>query len=137
MEDKWKANQEKVAFMRRFPGVATSWEELSGKTIAHVVALPSKPEAAVVVFSDGSFAVVRPPASEPHDLRVALDTARQLLEPKHREAYVEYDRLARKDRDASRAARLEKILGAIQNNVEQIPELKDRLRRLVDEWARG
>jgi diglucosylglycerate octanoyltransferase len=33
-----------------------------------------------------------------------------------------------------RSARLEKILGAIENNLEQIPELKDRLRRLVDGW---
>ena len=29
----------------------------------------------------------------------------------------------------SRSARLEKILGAIQNNLAQIPELKDRLKR--------
>jgi len=56
------------------------------------------------------------------------------LEPKHPKAYAEYDRLARLDKEALRAARLEKIIGAIENNLEQIPELKDRLRRLVDEW---
>jgi len=40
----------------------------------------------------------------------------------------------RKDKEALRAARLEKILGAIQNNLDRIPELKDRLRQLVDKW---
>ena len=52
----------------------------------------------------------------------------------HAQAYAEYDRLVQKDREALRAARLEKILGAIQNNLEQIPELKDRLKELVKEW---
>lgn len=137
VEEKWKANQEKVAFMKRFPGLTTAWEELRGKTIEHVVALPSKPGAAVLVFSDGSFAVVPPLVPEPRELGEGLGTARRFLESTHREAYAEYDRLVRKDKAALRAARLEKILGAIQNNVEQIPELKDRLRRLVDEWKRG
>ena len=62
------------------------------------------------------------------------EAARRELEPKHREAYAQYDRLVRQDKEALRAARLEKILGAIQNNLAQIPELKDRLRRLVDQW---
>jgi len=38
------------------------------------------------------------------------------------------------DKDALRQARLEKIIGAIQNNLEQIPELKERLKALVKEW---
>ena len=60
--------------------------------------------------------------------------ARAHLEPTHRSAYAEYDRLAKKDRDAPKSARLEKIVGAIQNNLEQIPELKERLKELVKEW---
>jgi len=39
-----------------------------------------------------------------------------------------------KDREATRAARMDKIIGAIQNNLEQIPELKDRIKALVKEW---
>jgi hypothetical protein len=42
--------------------------------------------------------------------------------------------LAKRDKDALRQARLEKILGAIENNLEQIPELKARLKALVKEW---
>ena len=54
--------------------------------------------------------------------------------PNTETAYEDYDRLAKKDKEALRSARLEKIIGAIQNNLEQIPELKDRLKELVKEW---
>jgi hypothetical protein len=134
VEEKWKANQAKVAFMKQFPGLTLVWERLQGKTIETVAALPSKPGAAVLVFSDGSFTVAPPLAPEPWELTEGLIVARGVLESKHREAYAEYDRLVRTDKEALRAARLEKILGAIQNNLEQIPELKDRLRELVKNW---
>jgi len=134
VEEKWKANQEKVAFMKRFPGLAMTWDQARGKTIEAVAPLPSKSGAAVLVFSDGSFAVASPLAPEPWELTEALGVARRVLESKHPKAYAEYDRLARQDKEALRAARLEKILGAIQNNLDQIPELKDRIRQLVKEW---
>jgi hypothetical protein len=72
--------------------------------------------------------------AEPYELGETLSAARALLEAKHRQAYTEYDRLVKQDKDALKAARLEKILGAIENNLEQIPELKDRLKALVKEW---
>jgi hypothetical protein len=134
VEEKWKANQAKVAFMKQFPGLAPSWLALQGKTLEAVAPLTGKPGAAVLVFSDGSFVVAPPIAPEPWELTDGLGVARKVLEPKHPEAYAEYDRLAHQDKEALRVARLEKIIGAIENNLEQIPELKDRLRRLVDEW---
>jgi hypothetical protein len=135
VEDKWKANQAKVAFMKQFPGLTLAWTPLQGKTIEAVASLPSKPGAAVLVFSDGSFTVAPPPAPEPWELTEALGTARHLLESRHAAAYAEYDRLVRTDNEARRTARLENILGAIDSNLEQIPELKDRLRQLVKEWG--
>lgn len=133
-EEKWKANMEKVSFMKQFPGLTGSWEMLQGKTVEAVSPLPSKPGAATLVFTDGSFVVAPPIDAQPHELGESLRTARTALEPKHQDAYQEYDRLVKKDRDALKAARLEKIVGAIQNNLEHIPELKDRLRQLVKEW---
>jgi hypothetical protein len=134
VEEKWKANYAKVAFTKQFPGLTLVWEDLRSKTIETVVPLPSKPGAAVLIFSDGCFTVVPPLAPEPWELTEGLGAARAALESKHPDAYAEYDRLVRTDKEALRAARLEKILGAIQNNMEQIPELKDRLRQLVKEW---
>lgn len=134
VEDKWKANQAKVAFMKAFPGLLVAWDKTAGKTIDTVAPLPSKTGAAVLVFTDGSFTVAPPPAPEPWELGEALAAARPRLEPVWREAYAEYDRLLQIDKAALKAARLEKILGAIHNNVEQIPELKDRLRELIKQW---
>jgi hypothetical protein len=134
VEDKWKANQAKVSFMKQFPGLFLTWEQAAGKTLEAVAGLPSKPGGAVLVFEDGAFTVAPPLAPEPAELREGLIAARQTLEPKYPDAYAEYDRLARLDSEATRSARLENILGAIHNNLEQIPELKDRLRELVKQW---
>jgi hypothetical protein len=134
VEDKWRANQAKVLFMKQFPGLFMTWEQALGKTLQAVVALPSKPGAAVLVFQDGAFTIASPLAPEPAELKEGLTAARQALESKHPDAYAEYDRLAGIDKEATRSARLENILGAIQNNLEQIPELKDRLRELVKQW---
>ena len=134
VEEKWKANLEKVAFMKQFPGLLGNWEAMTGKTIQAVIPLKGKQGAAVLVCTDGTFTIVPPMAPEPYELGEALTAARALLEPTHRTTYVEYDRLVTKDKDALKSARVDKILGAIQNNLEQIPELKDRLKELVKEW---
>jgi len=133
-EEKWKANQEKVAFAKQFPGLTLEWSACKGKTVSAVVPLTGKDGAAVVVFSDGSYTVAPPLHPEAWEFGQALIDARRHLEPAHPAAYAEYDRLQQKDKDALRAARLEKIIGAIENNLRDIPELKDRLKALVKEW---
>jgi hypothetical protein len=134
IEEKWKANLEKVAFIKQFPGLAFTWEQVAGKTIESVVPLPTKPGYATVVFTDGSFLIAPPLATQPKELGEGLTAARSSLEPKHPEPYREYDRLVKQDREAAQAAKLEKILGAIRTNLVRMPELKDRIRQLVTEW---
>lgn len=131
---KWKANLEKVAFMKQFPGLLGGWKDAAGKTVKALVPLKSKPEEVLVVFSDGSFLLAPSHTPEPWELTDGLTEARSVLEPSHRDAYAEHDRLTAKDRDATRAARMDKIIGAIQNNLEQIPDLKERIKALVKEW---
>ena len=133
-DEKWKANMEKVAWMKAFPGLLRHWEQLAGKTVEAVTPLKSKAGAAALICTDGSFVVLPPLTAEPYELGEALQAGRSYLEPRHPEAYAGYDQLLKKDQDAQRTARLENILGAIRNNMEQIPELKDRLRDLVKEW---
>ena len=133
-EDKWKANLEKVAFAKQFPGLMAEWSACQGKTVEAVIPLTGKQGAAVLTFTDGSFVIVPPLAPEAWELGQALADARRFLEPKHQAAYQKYDRLVQKDKETLRLARMEKIIGAIQNNLDQIPELKDRLKVLVQEW---
>lgn len=133
-EAKWKANQEKVEFLKQFPGFVHSWQEVQGQTIQTIISLGSDSKMSVIVFSSGNFTIAQAPETEPKYLREGIETARSTLEPIHPDAFVHYDVLAGRDKEATRAARLENILGAIHNNVEDIPELKDRIRSLVKEW---
>ncbi|MDA0740155.1 MAG: hypothetical protein O2999_15030 [Nitrospirae bacterium] len=133
-EAKWKANQDKVAFLKQFPGLIQAWEEVQGQTVQTVIPLETSTTFAVMIFSNGQFAISHAPETEPKYLREGVETARTALEPVHPRAFAEYDVLANRDKSATRLARLENILGAIHNNVEQIPELKDRIRSLVKEW---
>ncbi len=133
-DEKWKANMEKVAFMKGFPNLLHGWEQLRGKTVEGVTPLKGKVGSVALVCTDGTLLIAPPLSAEPFELGEALQAARQQLQPRQPEWYAEYDRLVQKDKDALRSARLEKILGAIQNNLEQIPELKDRLKDLVKEW---
>jgi len=134
VEEKWKANLEKVAFMKQFPGLLGNWEALNGKTVETVIPLKGKQGAAAIIFTDGTFTIAPPMVTEPYELGETLAVARTLLEPKHQAAFVEYDRLVKKDKAALKSARADKIIGAIENNLAQIPELKDRLKALMKEW---
>lgn len=133
-EAKWKANQKKVAFRKRFPGLVTSWAQIEGHTVKRVVPLPAKAGSAVLIFSDDRFAIVTPAEPESLDIAAGLVAIRPFLESTYPEAYAEYDSLVVDDREAMRAARLENIIGAIQNNMKDIPELRDRLRGLMSGW---
>src|SRR5947208_13653072 len=111
VEEKWKANQEKVAYMKQFPGLTLSWNEIQGKTVEAVAPLPAKAGAAVLVFSDGSFAVAPALAPGPWELGEGLTAARLELEPKHQAAYATYDRLVRQDKEDLGAPHHDEILG--------------------------
>jgi hypothetical protein len=133
-EEKWKANMEKVAFMKTFPGLAGEWQQLRGKTIEAVTPLTGKAGGAALVCSDGTLLVAPPLTAEPFELGEAVQVSRPYLQSRQSAWYAEYDRLVKRDLEALRAARLEKILGAVRNNLDQIPELKERLKDLVREW---
>ena len=132
-DEKWKANMEKVAFLKAFPGFLHNWEARGENGRSR--------DAAQEQGGGGSRGLYRRlidrrPGADGRTVRIRRGPAssRRYLEPKHREAYAGYDQLVKKDKDAQRSARLENILGAIRNNMEQIPELKDRLKELVKEW---
>lgn len=134
VEKKWKINAEKVAFAKTFPGRLIDWTSAEGKKIERVVA--AGPSSVVVLFSDGTFVVTASPDLEPADLIAALLAARPFLESYHAKAYEALDQYIASDKETQRMARLENIMGAIRNNLPQIPELKEELRRFLDETER-
>ncbi len=133
-EDKWKANLQKVAFLKSFPGWLSSWEQGLGATIEQVLPIPEYAPHRVLLLSQGRFAVTPPVHDEPQMVTAGLLSARPHLESIHTRAFEEYDHLSRLDQEAGRTARLENILNAIDNNLERIPELKSRIQELVKKW---
>lgn len=131
VEKKWRANADKVSFAKAFPGRLSDWGAAEGKTVAQALAVGASARA--VIFTDGAFLIASSSEPEPAVLIAALLAARPLLERHHPEAYGTLDQHIATDREMQRMARLENILGAIQNNLPQIPELKDELRRLLRE----
>jgi hypothetical protein len=131
IEEKWQAAREKAAYAKEFPGMITSWDALVGKEIIQVLPLKRKPFI-LLMFSDGTFTFAPSLDLDPSDLIPCLEEARPHLEAIDPEAYKRLDELAVKNRDFQRRARLEKILGAIKNNLAEIPELKAELKRFLE-----
>lgn len=129
---KWQTNMEKVAFAKAFPGRLVKWEMAVGKKIERVVFVNAK-ETGLAVFDDGTFIFIPSPDPEPADLIQALLAGRIFIDRHHPEAYQELDRWIATDKEMQRMARLENIMGAIRNNLPQIPELKEKLKQFLKE----
>ena len=133
-EEKWKANLDKVAYLKTFPGWLANWKQSVGSTIEEIIPIPNQEAHSVLLLSQGKFIVTPQAHNEPQMVTAGLLAARPQLEPTHPEAFQEYDRLTQIDQEAGREARLENILNAIDNNLERIPELKSHIRKLVGQW---
>ncbi len=131
IEEKWQAAKDKAVYAKQFPGMITTWEALAGKTVAQALPLKKRPFI-LLLFSDRSFAFAPPLDLDPSDLIPCLEEARPYLEKIYPEAYRTLAELDFKNRELQRRARLEKILGAIRNNLAEIPELKDELKKFLE-----
>ena len=130
VDEVWKANQEKVAFVKQFPGRVHTWDEVTGKTIEKVISLPGR-LGAILVLHDHTFVVVPRLDPDPADLLAGVMAARSELEAGNITRYQELDRFVQRQKDLLRQARLEKILGAVTHNMPEIPELKEELLKLL------
>ena len=131
IEEKWQAAKDKALYAKKFPGMITTWEAVAGKSVSRALPLIKKPFV-LLLFSDRSFAFAPSLDLDPSDLIPCLEEARPHLEKIYPEAYRTLDELAFKNRELQRRARLEKILGAIQNNLSDIPELKEELKKFLE-----
>jgi hypothetical protein len=121
-----------VVFAEAFPGRLMRWSDAVGKTVDAVL---ESGGTHVVMFSDGTFLITPEPVVAPAAVLAALAAARPRLEARYAEAFGTLDRLAARDRELTRRARLDKILGAIRHNAADMPELKAAVQRVLDEWS--
>ncbi|MEK7286676.1 MAG: hypothetical protein AAB035_05190 [Nitrospirota bacterium] len=130
VEKKWQTNMGKVAFAKAFPGRLVEWESAIGKTIEKVVSFETG-QMGMVIFSDGTFIATPSPNPQPADLIRLLFLARPDLIRFWKEAFDQLDQWVAMDREMQKKARLQNIIGAIQNNLPQIPELKEALEEVL------
>jgi hypothetical protein len=130
IEKKWAANEEKTAFIKAFPGLFLNWPEALGKKIKMVVPLKDG-TGAVLLMDDGTFTVASKIDPTIHQIYEGIQSLRPELESRLSEAYRNLDKKVLQDKEMTRKARLEKILGAIQNNLAEIPELKEEIEKLI------
>lgn len=124
--------REKHEYAERFPGLLRDWSEAAGKRVECVV--PAG-EGVLVVFEDATFLLALPGPASGDPLLRALQEGRPALQRYRPAEVAELDRLAAAEREAMRLARMEKVLGAVRTNLPHIPELREELRRLLQEDA--
>lgn len=121
--------REKFQYVAEFPGLLPTWSEARGRTVAQVVSVG---EAQVLVFTDGCFLVALPsPLAGEAALKVLLG-AREALASHWAAEFAELDRRIAAEREAMRLARMEKVLGAVEQNLPQVPELRQELLQLLE-----
>jgi len=130
IERKWAANEEKTAFIKTFPGLFLDWTEAVGRKIKKVVPLKDG-TGAILMMEDATFTVASRIDPTIHQIYEGIQSLRPELESRLSEAYHNLDEKVFQDKEMSRKARLEKILGAIRNNIAEIPELKEEIEKLV------
>ena len=121
--------QEKLDAARAFPGRIPAALAV-GKTVAEVAGTVEEP---VLVFTDGSFLLLRAHEPQGSALYDTLLGAREALAARHPAALDVLERCAEAEAEAMRLARMEKILGAVETNLPAVPELRQALFDLLDE----
>jgi hypothetical protein len=128
-EEAMEKRKARLAFVRDFPGRLESWAEAAGKRVAQVHTGPNA--TSLILFHDGTFLVTGAWAGPPDDLQTLLLDARSVIEPFQPAAYAQLDMFRGEEAEAMRLGRMEKVVGAVQNNLTQIPELRAALLALL------
>lgn len=130
IEQKWAANEVKTAFIKSFPGLFLSWSQCTGKRIVKIVPLRDG-IGSVLLMEDGTFTVAGRIDPTIHQILEGIQALRPELESRFLQAYRDLDEKIALEKEMTRKARLEKILGAIQNNMAELPELKEEISKLL------
>lgn len=134
IEEKWAANEVKVALIKKFPGLFLAWNELSGRTVKKVMPLKDQ-KAVILALEDGGFTVAQNLDPAAYQILEGIEALRPDLQARVSEAYRALDEAIRTEKELARRARLEKIVGAIKANISEMPELKEEISRILRELS--
>jgi len=120
---------EKQALVLSFPGRLADPKAAGGKTVACVETVD---ETTLILFADQTFLLVGPAATRADTLLQQILSLEHPLAQAQPEGWAELHRRIRAEEEAMRLARMEKVLGAVETNLPQIPELRSELLRLLE-----
>lgn len=125
-EQKWRASEAKVRFAQSFPPLLHQPD--NAKPILKTVKMNT---ATLVVYSDYTFTF---DPLDIHDAPKFLSTLREseiYLEGRHQPDFNRLAELTRIDKNFTRLAKMEKLLGAVVNNALERPELLMAIPKLL------
>ena len=126
VENKWHINREKNAAAKKLRNLSLA--EHHAKHVAFCFEEPCYVEA----YTDGTLWVGDGTIwYYPEKIWEVIDKLEAWLKDHHPAFHQELDEWRQKDQEAARQARLAKIMGAIGNNLEDLPELKDEIVKLA------
>lgn len=137
MNEKHRANAELVEFAKNFTGLQTDIASLVGKEIISVIDIPTT-NSKILIFSDKSFIIHNALQIAPKDIILGLNELLSCnMELPYTQDFMRYQELLQKDYELTKMARTENILGAITNNIKQIPELHSLIPELLSELEKS
>ncbi len=130
-EQKWAASEEKTRFAKAFPGLLTDAEVLKTKIIESQILLNANGWT-LTIFTDKTFTFEPIHLDDVPKFMAALRESRTHLYDFHKAAFDELERLTKRDQELTRLSRMEKILGAIVNNIVELPSLYDDVTNVLN-----
>lgn len=132
VKQKWELNRRKNEKARELESYSLSEarHEKPVKAISQPVAAYAYADGYLYVSDDAIW-------QYPDRLWQLLEQLKEWVNLHHPEYWQEVQALMEQDTEAARQARIAKIMGAIGNNMDDLPELKDEIIKLGDMLKKG
>lgn len=127
VENKWRINREKNAFAKKLREFSLTEQQ------PNQVEVSLNEPCDVKAYTDGTLWLSDKNVwDNPEKTWIIINELRDWLELYHPDYLEKLDQWKAKDKEAARQARLAKIMGAIGNNLDDLPELKDEILKLAE-----
>lgn len=125
-ERKWKASEEKVRFAKSFPPLLKRKDDAKRALKTERLRFGE-----LIIYDDYRFTFEPLDENDVPKFLSNLRESRRFLYEHHREHYDKFDELDAMDKELTRLARFEKLLGAIVNNALAFPELIEAIPKCL------
>lgn len=135
--DKWQVNRRKNEITLELKELLPA-QKPSQKPINQIFLEKGEEKHELFIYDGGMIDLNDPSLLDDPAIRLSvMDQARPYLQPLYPDWYQTFDDLKQRDYQLTQEARLEKILGAIANNIDEVPGLEAEIIKLGKMLERG